>query len=97
MQEIGNQGFILSVLAVWRVSHLLSQEDGPFNLVFKLRQALGDGFWGSLLDCFYCVSFWVALPFSLLLSEQWLTRGVVWLALSGGAGVLFALTNRKND
>ena len=97
MQEIGNQGFILSVLAVWRVGHLLSQEDGPFNWVFKLRRALGDGFLGSLLDCFYCLSLWLAMPFALLLSEHWLTRAVVWLALSGAASILFALTNKKND
>lgn len=97
MQEIGNQGFILSVLAVWRISHLLSHEDGPFDAVFKLRRTLGEGFFGSLLDCFYCLSLWVALPFALLFHADWATRAVVWLALSGAASLLFAITSKKND
>jgi len=33
--------FALAALAVWRVAHLLAHEDGPGDLVLRLRLALG--------------------------------------------------------
>ena len=98
MTGISTQGYILSMLAVWRVAHLLACEDGPFDLIFRLRKAAGEGFFGSLLDCFYCLSLWIAIPFAILLSTDWTTRAVVWLALSGGASLAFKITDRaQND
>ena len=58
----------------------------------RLRRAAGDGFWASLLDCFYCLSLWVAVPFAALLGEGWSERLMLWPALSGGAIVLERLT-----
>lgn len=80
--------FLLAVLAVWRITHLLAREDGPWDLVARLRKGLGDRFWGRLLDCFYCLSLWIALPFAPLLGTGWPGRGLYWLALSGAAIVL---------
>ena len=59
----------LGILCVWRITHLLSVEDGPWDVVVRLRQAVGSGFWGKLLDCFYCTSLWVATPFAIGLGE----------------------------
>jgi hypothetical protein len=81
-------GLILGTLAVWRATHLLNAEDGPGDLVVKLRRFAGDGFWGALLDCFYCLSLWVAVPFAVLLAAGWRHGVVLWLALSGGACAL---------
>ena len=53
---------VLVVLATWRVTHLLAFEDGPGDVVATLRQRLGNGFFGKLMDCFYCMSLWVAAP-----------------------------------
>ena len=61
----------LSVLAIWRITHLLSAEDGPWDVVIRLRKSAGDGFWGELLDCFYCLSLWIAVPFACWLGEDW--------------------------
>lgn len=97
MTGISSQGFILCVLAVWRVTHLLACEDGPFDLVFKLRKLSGDRFLGKLLDCFYCLSLWIAAPFAMLLAADWITRGVAWLALSGGASLIFQATERLRE
>ncbi len=94
MTGISSQGFILSVLAVWRISHLLAREDGPFDLVFKLRKISGQGFFGNLLDCFYCLSLWIAAPFAVLLCVDWITGSLTWLALSGAASLLFKMTDR---
>jgi len=38
-------------------------------LIFILRKKAGDDFFGNLLDCFYCLSIWVALPFGLWLGK----------------------------
>jgi hypothetical protein len=83
------------MLGVWRLSHLLSQEDGPFSLVFKFRKLFGQGFFGNLLDCFYCLSIWIAIPFAFILCDEWPEGIVTWLALSGGASILFKLTDKS--
>jgi len=88
--------FILSVLVVWRLTHLLSKEDGPFNFIALIRKQAGAGFFGSLLDCFYCVSIWTALPFGLWLGIGWLEKILIWFALSSAACLLEQATNRKD-
>lgn len=80
--------FTLAVLAVWRLTHLLSKEDGPFDLVFRLRKALGQGFFGHLMDCFYCLSVWIAAPVGVWLGADWKEKLLYWLALSGAACLL---------
>ncbi|HEV2854141.1 MAG TPA: hypothetical protein VHC97_15210 [Thermoanaerobaculia bacterium] len=84
-------GLILGTLATWRLSHLLWGEDGPWDLLVRLRRAVGNGFWGSLLDCFLCCSLWVAAPFALLLGEGWKERLLLWPAFSAGAILLQGL------
>ena len=80
---------------MWRVTHLLHAEDGPFDLIFKVRKSVGDGFLGSLMDCFYCLSLWVALPLGLLVGSTWLERVLQWLALSAGAIILQKLLSKN--
>ena len=80
--------FVLGVLSVWRITHLLNAEDGPGKILVRLRRLAGSGFWGELLDCFYCLSLWVALPFALLTGSSWREKLLLWLALSGAAVLL---------
>ncbi len=87
---------ILGVLAVWRVTHLLQAEDGPWDLVVRLRRAAGGGFWGKLLDCFHCLSLWVAVPAAWLLGRELTQRIFLWLAISGGAILLEQVTRRES-
>lgn len=77
--------FCLGTLAVWRLTHLFQAEDGPFDLFFRLRIWLGDGFFGKLMDCFYCLSMWVAAPVAWFLGRDWPERFLLWLALSAAA------------
>ena len=79
---------LLAVLAVWRVTHLLAREDGPGDAVLRLRARLGAGFPGRLMDCFYCLSVWVAAPFALFVTRRPAELLVCWLALSGAACLL---------
>jgi len=80
--------FVLAVLATWRVSHLLANEDGPFDLIVRFRSRLGDGMLGRLMDCFYCLSLWVAVPLALLLFQSPSDRLLAWLGMSGAACLL---------
>lgn len=76
---------VLATLVTWRLTHLLVREDGPAQLVVRLRLALGHGLWGQMFDCFYCLSLWVAAPMSLWFGGGVLETALVWWALSGAA------------
>jgi hypothetical protein len=84
--------FLLGVLSVWRITHLLQAEDGPWDSVVYLRQKAGEGFWGQLLDCFYCLSIWIAAPFAIFLGEKPSEKFLLWPALSAGANLLERVT-----
>ena len=86
--------FIIGTLSVWRVTHLLAAEDGPWQLVVRLRRQAGEGFFGDLLDCFYCLSLWIAGPVAWVTGGSWKERVLLWLALSGGAIFLERTTDR---
>lgn len=86
--------FAVATLAVWRVTHLLNAEDGPWDLMVRLRRFAGNGMPGRLLDCFYCLSLWIAAPFAYFLHQTWGERLLVWPALSAGAILLERITNR---
>ena len=86
---------ILGVLGVWRITHLLHAEDGPWDLLFRLRRMAGRGVIAQLLDCFYCLSLWVAAPFALWIGRGWQESALVWPALSAGAIIIERITNTK--
>jgi len=94
--------YIIAVLAIWRLTHLFTGEDGPWLVMVKLRRALGASFFGKLLDCFYCLSIWFALPFAFYLTPLIRPNGrieltiaviVHTLAFSAGAILLERITN----
>jgi len=80
--------FVLGSLAVWRVTHLLAEEDGPADVVLHLRARLGSSRLGTLMDCFYCLSVWVAAPVSVAVARSRREAPIAWLALSGAACLL---------
>jgi hypothetical protein len=79
---------MIAVLATWRVTHLLAKEDGPVDMLVRLRRRLGRSLAGRLMDCFNCLSFWIAAPFALFVCRDPLERLLAWLALSGAACLL---------
>jgi len=89
-------GLLVVLLAVWRITHLLWGEDGPFDLLLRLRKLAGQTFFGHLLDCFYCLSLWVAIPFAWLIGNTWPERLVLWFGISGGAILLERATAEKS-
>ena len=87
--------FLLVSLAVWRLTHLLAEEDGPADAVVRLRTRLGDGIAGQTMDCFYCLSLWIAAPFAVLLASDVVTWALAWLAVSGAACLLQRATESR--
>ncbi len=87
--------FLLAALAVWRVTHMLAAEDGPWDVLVRVRRALGSGVLGKLARCFYCLSVWVALPFAWFLQGNVAETVVGWLALSGAAVLLERMTKES--
>ena len=76
----------LGVLAVWRVTHLLQGEDGPWDIILRLRRATGAHFIGRILECFYCLSVWVALPLAWIIGQE----------LTGAADALAGSIGRRD-
>jgi hypothetical protein len=76
---------VVGALATWRATHLLHAESGPGRVIDHLRRVAGRGVFGQALDCFYCLSLWVAAPVALLLSADWGERLLLWLGLSAAA------------
>ena len=77
--------FLLGILAVWRVTHLLHAEDGPWDCLFLFRNWLGNSFFGKLFACFFCLSLWISAPAAWFLGKDWPVRILLWLALSAAA------------
>jgi hypothetical protein len=88
-------GLLLAILGVWRITHLLAAEDGPWDIIFRLRRKLGNAFFGRLMDCFFCLTLWVAAPFAWLLADSWKERILLWLASSGGACLVEMAVTKK--
>jgi len=78
----------LAVLATWRITHLLSEEIGPWNCFHKLRSIVASRFRSGLLDCFYCLSLWISAPFAYVLGADTGERLLLWPALSAAAILL---------
>ncbi len=90
-------GLLLGSLCVWRFTHLLQAEDGPWHLIVRLRRAVGSGFWGELLDCFHCLSLWISVPFAVILGSGLVEKILFWPALSAGAILLESIINRMQN
>lgn len=87
--------YLLLVIVVWRVTHLLSSEDGPFDLIFRFRKLLGNSFFGKLMDCFYCLSIWIGLAGAFIVEHRATTIILLCLYYSGAAILLEKLTNKN--
>jgi hypothetical protein len=70
------------------VTHLLASEDGPADIIVRIRRRLGESIAGKLLDCFQCLSLWIAAPAALFVTAGWVEWLMAWLAVSGAACLL---------
>jgi hypothetical protein len=82
--------FALGACAVWRITYAVTAETGPARVLVRLRAFVAR--WGSVLECFYCASVWIALPVALAIGTTITERVLLWPALSGAASVLHRWT-----
>ena len=78
--------FIIYALAVYRVSRLIIQDeitDGPREWIFSKINP--NGKIAYLLTCYWCVSFWVAIPLAILYITAPDGMMVAGLPLAGSA------------
>lgn len=86
--------FIVGILAVWRITHAFHAEDGPWSVLAKFRTLFGTSVIGQMMDCFYCLSLWVALGIAYVLAPTNADFWLIWPALSGGACLLHRATEK---
>lgn len=82
--------FILSSLAVWRITHMFFMEFGPLGIFARIRAwaATKDkpqGGLSELFDCFLCLSVWFAGIASLFFANSLGQFILYTLALSASA------------
>jgi len=91
----------LAAFAVYRISRMVAEEDGPAFVFKRLRDRFTND--KSSIDlglrCFYCISVWAALPITVLLViagdwDIWLWP-IWWLGLSGAAAKIHEYWNTK--
>ena len=87
--------YFVIVVVVWRITHLISLEDGPFDLIIKLRKLMGNSFFGKLMDCFYCLSIWIGLLAALYVGKNLEEIVILTLYYSGASLLLEKLTNKN--
>jgi hypothetical protein len=85
---------VMAAMATWRLTHLLVEEDGPGDVVVRLRKWLGDGVAGKAMDCFFCSSLWASAVFASCIARDPLTWGLLWFGLSGAACLIERATAR---
>jgi len=91
--------YALVTLAVYRVSHMIAGEDGPFLVFAKLRGALYERFahiarWSWLYEgaaCVLCLSFWFSFIGALITPGLFLLD---WLGIAGAALIIHKVAYR---
>ncbi len=86
---------IFGALAVWRMTHLVHCEHGPWHLLTRFRQTVRRTALGGVVDCFSCLSLWIAAPFAAGLGRRWSERFLLWLAYSAAAILIERVTYRE--
>ena len=79
---------LLSILAVFKLTVMLMDFNGPLNVFDELR-GINQNFIN--FDCFFCLSTTVALPFALI---HWHDFFVYWFGIAGGATLLNVIYER---
>jgi hypothetical protein len=87
--------YFILVIVVWRITHLIASEDGPFEIIFKIRKMFGETFFGKLMDCFYCLSIWVGFVAAFATSYQIKEILLLTFYYSGASILLEKQTNKS--
>lgn len=78
--------FFLFSLACWRITYMLTNEQGPNSVFDRIRQAWVNYSWSPLF-CFWCTSIWVAFFMAFATPSFFL----YWFAISAGAIIIYTI------
>jgi hypothetical protein len=87
----GRMTFIVlatGILATWRVTHLVVEEDGPWDVLRRARSVAETIGAARLVSCFLCTSVWVAVAVALLFVSGWRDVTIAVASFSAGAILL---------
>lgn len=89
--------FLLSVLSIYRLSHMIVFEDGFFDVFIRMRMwidshANPNDWKVKGFHCILCVSFWLSLIPAIFFSENIYYFFLLWGGVSGGVLVLHKLS-----
>jgi hypothetical protein len=87
--------YFVFVIVVWRVTHLIALEDGPFDSIIRLRNLAGNSFFGKLMDCFYCLSIWIGFACAIYASRNFEEIVILCFYYSGTSILLEKSTNKN--
>lgn len=73
---------LISILATYCITLLLTERDGPLGILYRLRKRL------TALKCFACTSIYVAAPIALLATNNLRDWFIYTFGLAGGAILL---------
>lgn len=98
---------LILILATWRLTSLLNREQGPYNILGRLRwligirvddigQTYGITELARMIMCPFCCSIWIGCGFSI---SYWLIPDITVMlafpfALSGGAMIIEILVSK---
>lgn len=98
---------ILCILSSYRITELISLDDGPFGIFRKFRKFLGKrGSKGELnyqlailITCPFCLGIWISSVMSLLIFFPTVIGDIflIVMSISGGQTVLESLNRRHDD
>lgn len=88
--------FVIVTFAIYRITLLATQEDGPFNLALKWRNLFVTDNWvGRGVRCFWCVSFWMGFVVSLIPAVRLHMTGDGYLLLALGTSGMAIFLNEQ--
>ena len=80
--------FVVTGLAVWRVTALVAYESGPFQILDRLRRGMVALRLGRLIGCFHCLGLWIAGAAVLIVYELSWWSVLLWLAVAGAVSII---------
>lgn len=94
--------FVIAILAIYRLAHLLPEDEGPFFIFTRIRnftatKAMNEndplGFWANIdsgINCVYCCGLYAAMAVTGLILWQNYYGNIILLvfAVAGGQSLL---------
>jgi hypothetical protein len=89
---------LIALLATWRLSVMLTREEGPFKIMVVARSILyKTKQLSALADCIFCASVWIGLGCTVLVLIPYIRWWLVPFALSGGAILVDGLFRNRTE